>query len=253
MGEPVPAVPLAGGTGRRSGAGRRRPWRRGVSRASEPLDVRLPEQRLVGHVQADHRDREAAPEDDPRRLRIHPDVELRGRRPVSLTHGAAHQAHVRDLRRHAPGARQQQGRDVGQRARRDQGDGLGRRLQRGAQELQRALGPDLRYGLRQVRAVQAGRPVDLGGDLEGSRQRAPRAPPPPARPLRPSSARIRRALRVVWTRRALPPTVVMPRTSSSGRASARVIASASSCPGSQSSRSAGTRPVRPSAQPWSYG
>jgi hypothetical protein len=45
---------------------------------------------------------------------------------------------------------------------------------------------------------------------------------------RPSSASTRRAFSVVAASGALPPTVVIPRTSSSGRASASVIASASS-------------------------
>ncbi|HEY5629467.1 MAG TPA: nucleoside hydrolase, partial [Candidatus Limnocylindrales bacterium] len=63
---------------------------------------------------------------------------------------------------------------------------------------------------------------------------------------RPRSASTRRALRVVAASGALPPIVVIPRTSSSGRARASAMASASSWPGSQSMMT-GVREAAPPA------
>ena len=201
----------------------------------QPGDVGVEEQRRVGHVEADHRDRQAAAEHDPGRLRVHPDVELGRGRPVPLAHRAAHQADVGDLRCQAGRGEQQLG-DVGQRPGRDQGDRAGRGLERRAQEREGALGPEL------GRAAPGG-PRRRGRSRRARRRRsraaagaAPPRRPPPGTSVRPSSARTRSVLRVVSRRPTLPATVVMPRTSSSGRARASVIASASSWPGSQSSR-----------------
>ena len=189
----------------------------------------------MGHVEADHRDREAAAEHDARGLRVHPDVELGGGRPVALAHGAAHEADVPDPGGQR-GRRQEQLGDVRQRPGRDQGHGLRRRLERRPQERERALGPHLGA------AARAGR-RRRGRSRRGRRRRSragrtsgAAAPAATGTSVRSSSASIRSVLRVVSRSPTLPPTVVIPRTSSSGRASARVIASASSWPGSQSSR-----------------
>ena len=110
------------------------------------------------------------PEDDPRGLGVHPDVELGGRRPVPLPHGAAHEADVPDLRRQG-GCREQQLGDVRQRTGRDQRHGLRCRLERRPQERERPLRTDLRAGLGQVRAVEPALPVHVVRDLERAHQR----------------------------------------------------------------------------------
>ncbi len=137
-------------------------------------DLGVAEDRLVGHVEADHRDREAAAEHDARGLRVHPDVELGGGRPVALAHGAAHEADVLDPGGQR-GRRQEELGDVRQRPGRDQGHGLRRRLERRPQERERALGPHLGPRLRKVGAVEAALPVDVVGDLERPHERRRRA------------------------------------------------------------------------------
>ena len=127
----------------------------------------------MGDVEADHRDREAAAEHDPRRLRVHPDVELGRGRPVALADGPAHEADVRDLRRQAGRGQQQLG-DVGQRPRRDQRDRAGRRLEGRPQERERALGPHLGARLGEVGPVEPALAVDVVGDLERPRERGRR-------------------------------------------------------------------------------
>ena len=113
-------------------------------------------------------------EDDARGLRVHPDVELGGRRPVPLADGAAHQADVPDLRCQRRRREQQLG-DVRERARRDQRHGLRRRLERRPQERERTLGPDLGARLGQVRAVEPALAVHVVRDLERPHQRCRRA------------------------------------------------------------------------------
>ena len=81
------------------------------------------QQRLVGHVQPDHRDRHAGAEHDVRRLGVRDDVELRRGGRVALPDRAAHQAQVGDLRRQVRVQAQQQ-RDVGERPDRRDRDGL---------------------------------------------------------------------------------------------------------------------------------
>ena len=251
---PVPAVALAGGTARRSGAGRRTRRRPACRSAVQPVDVGVEEQRLVGDVEADHRDRQAAAEHDPRRLRVHPDVELGGRRPVALAHrrrpsGRCARSSAPGRARPAAAGRCWSAGPVGISV-----TGSGRRLERRPQERERALGPDLGARLREVGAVEPALAVDVVGDLERPHERGRGARPRPARPCRPSSASDPQRV----ARRLAQPDVAAdgrdrraPRAP--GRASASVIASASSWPGSQSSRTgmaavtAGSRTRRPAA------
>ena len=88
-------------------------------------------------------------------------------------------------------------------------------------------------GLRQVRAVESRVPVELDRDPR-SRTSGRSAPAATGTSVRPSRVRTRSALRVVRSSGALPATVVIASSRSSGRAVASTIASASSCPGSQS-------------------
>ena len=147
----------------------------------QPLDVAVQEQGLVRHVQADHRDRQPAPEHDPRGLRVDPDVELGGGRPVALAHGAAHQADVGDLRRQGRGGEQELG-DVGQRPGRDQRHGLRRGLERRPQERRARPRAGRRRPARggrrrRARSRRARRPRSRAGGSAGPRRR-----PRPGRP-----------------------------------------------------------------------
>ena len=91
-----------------------RPDRVPVSRSA--CGVRPVQQRLVGDVEAHHRDRHAGPEHDVGGLGVGVDVELGRDGGVPLPDRAAHQAQVGDLRGEVRVEPQQQ-RDVGQRAR----------------------------------------------------------------------------------------------------------------------------------------
>ena len=62
----------------------------GAAGAAQPLGMRAREERLVRHVEPDHRDRDPAREDSGRRLRVDERVELRRRRDVSFGDRAAH-------------------------------------------------------------------------------------------------------------------------------------------------------------------
>ena len=84
--------------------------------------------RLVGDVEAHHRDRQAGLEDDRRGLGIGVDVELGGDGRVPVPDRAAHQAEVRDPRRELRVEPEQQG-DVRQRPDRRDRDRLGMRSQ----------------------------------------------------------------------------------------------------------------------------
>ena len=90
---------------------------------AQRLGVRPVEQRLVGHVEAHHRDRHAGPEHDVGGLGVGVDVELGRDGGVPLPDRAAHQAQVRDPRRELRVEPEQQ-RDVGQRPDRRDRDGL---------------------------------------------------------------------------------------------------------------------------------
>ena len=72
--------------------------------------------------------------------------------------------------------------------------------------------------------------------MKSSRESGRSAPAATSTSLRPTSSRTRRAFAVVFSSVWFPATVVTPRRSSSGLASASRSAIASSCPGSQSSR-----------------
>ena len=129
----------------------------------EAGDVGLQEERPVGHVEAHHRDRDPAPEDDRGRLRVLPDVELGGRRRVPLPQRAAHEADPLDPLADAR-PRPQEERDVRERAGRHERDrAVGRRHQR-LRQRQRTLRPRRRRRLRQVGAVEAALAVELDRD-----------------------------------------------------------------------------------------
>ena len=126
----------------------------------EPGDVRREDERLVGDVQAGHPDRDPRLEDDRRRLRVGPDVELgRGGR-VALAERPAHQPDGRDAVAQARRGPQQQ-RDVRQRPGRHEGHRLVRLPKERARQLQRADPDRADRRLGQVRAVEPGGAMDL--------------------------------------------------------------------------------------------
>ena len=199
----------------------------------------------MGDVEAGHPERDPRLEDDRGGLRVGPDVELGGGRRVARAERAAHQRDPGD-----PGAQrrrrtEQQG-DVRQRPGGDERHRL-RRPRAGARPSAPppiSRRPDRRF--RQVGAVEPRIAVELDRDprLAHSGRSAPAATGTSVRPRR---VRTRSALRVVRSSGALPATVVIASSSSSGRASARAIARASSWPGSQS-RMIGWWPRRSVAQ-----
>ncbi len=88
---------------------------------AEPLGVLERHERPVGGVERDHPDRPAAVDDDPRGLRVEPDVELGRGRHVPVVVGAAHDHDLRD-RVEDPRLLLDRHRDVGQRPDRAQDD-----------------------------------------------------------------------------------------------------------------------------------
>ena len=118
---PRPSRTRAAWKRRRSRTGRRRacPPRR---RSASGCDVGRRHQRLVGHVEPDHRHVEPAREHPVRRLGVGPDVELGRRRGVALADRAAHQHDALELGRQLRVAGQEQ-RHVGERSGRDERDG----------------------------------------------------------------------------------------------------------------------------------
>ena len=103
-----------------------------------------------------------------------------------------------------------------------------------------------RWPWRQHNAADPVHPMHVRSGGERAQQRPVRPPPPQAtaRPVSPTTAQ---ALGRVWARPALPPATVTRRTSSSGLASARNSAMASSVPGSQSMMTG--RAVTPTRHP----
>ena len=93
----------------------------GCPQRSKPCAVLLRHERLVRGIQGQHPDGSAAVDDDPGRLRIQEDVELRGGGGIAVVVRAAHDHEFRDP---IDDARflAHRGRDVGQRADRDQRD-----------------------------------------------------------------------------------------------------------------------------------
>ena len=129
------------------------------------------QQRLVGDVEAHHRQVDVGGEHAVRRLGIAPDVELGGGRHVALPDRAAHEHDPLDPRLD-PGITRQQQRDVGERPDGYQRDRSRRRLQRrrdpvnGVSLLRRPA----RRG--QFGAFEAGLAVDVGGNLQLAHERA---------------------------------------------------------------------------------
>ena len=172
-------------------------------------------------------------------LRVGPDVELGGRGHVALGGGTPHRDDPLDVG--ATGALEQQ-RDVGQRAGRHQRDG------RGLAAIVRS---------RKSTACSPSGSCRAGGSVGPSRPLSPwtceatvssrasgrSAPAATGMSVRPARSSTRSAFAVVFSSVWLPWTVVTPRTSTSGLASASSSAIASSCPGSQS-RMIGMRHAR---------
>ncbi len=134
----------------------------GTAGVAQPLGVGAREQRLVRHVEPDHRARDPAREHRRGRLGIDEGIELRGRRDVSLRDRAAHPddaleaiGHVRVPLEHE--------REVRERCSRDEHDA---RLDEPRQEVGgvRLHGPRRRLG--QLGAVQAGLAMNVRGSAE---------------------------------------------------------------------------------------
>jgi len=131
------------------------------------------DERLMGHVEARHHDRDAGLEDDRRRLRVLPDVELGRRGRIADSQRASHQRDRGDPLPQRRERAQEQG-DVRERPGRDErhrDGGIGLANDRGHQ-LDRRPRRDGRARLRQVRAVEAGRPVDLDRDPRLAHERS---------------------------------------------------------------------------------
>ena len=117
------------------------------------------------HVEPDHRHVESAREHTTRGLRIGPDVELGRGRDIALRNRAAHEDDP--LRPSLRVARQEE-RDVRQRPGRDErraGDAL-------REEVDGVLGDRTSPRLRQLRPVEPGLAVDVGGDERLTDERA---------------------------------------------------------------------------------
>ena len=127
----------------------------------------------MGDLQRHERNRPAAVEHDRGGLRVGPDVELRGGGEVPLPDRATHDADLGDPREQLR-VRPHEARDVRQRPGRDERDAVRRSADQPRQQLHGALGhgPDSRF--RQVRAVEAGRAMDVIGDVAGPHERARR-------------------------------------------------------------------------------
>ncbi len=152
---------------RRRLAGRR-------AQRAESVAVLARDQRPMGGVERDHPDRPAAVDDDPRRLGIQPDVELRRRRRVPVVVRPAHDHDLGDLLED-PGLLLDRGRDVRQRTHGHQRDVAVRREVGVDQPVDRVLvaGRDRRLGQVQLVAVDPRRRVDLFGLRAGQRPRHP--------------------------------------------------------------------------------
>ena len=139
--------------------------------AADPLDDGRGRQRLVRQLQADERERHAAPDDDLCGLGVHPCVELGVRRPVAPPARAAHPDDpaelVADVRR-----RLQQEGDVRQRPGGHERHRLLRLAQDVGHELDRRTRVELDVGVGQVGPVQSALAVHVGRGLQLAAQRA---------------------------------------------------------------------------------
>ncbi len=184
-------------------------------------------------VEPDHRHRDPAAEHRARRLRVDERVELGGRRHVALGDRAAHPDDALEPRRARPG-----GARAG--ARRSSAAPSGRattsRLDQLGEEVDGVHAERLRRRLGQRGPVEAALAVHVRGDAQRRARAAASAPAATGMSVRPASSSTLSALRVVFSSVWLPATVVTPRSSTSGEASASRIAIASSWPGSQSMR-----------------
>ena len=145
-----------------------------VAEAGECLDALGEAEHAVGHVERHHGDRHAAPQHHVRGLGVDIDVELGGRGDVAdLEIGAAHHHDLADVRRDVRRLDHRHG-DIGQRAERAQRHRPWRlAAQRVDDEVDAVLGLERLLRFRQLRAVEAGRPVDM----LGRHQRPPHWPP----------------------------------------------------------------------------
>jgi hypothetical protein len=129
----------------------------GSSRAAQAIGVRTREERLVRHVEADHRDLDAALEDDGRGLRVDERVELRRRSDVALRDCAAHPD---DALESLPdiGTALEQDRDVRERSGRHEHDA---RLEEVGEKVDRMRVDGLRRRFREVGPVESRLAVDV--------------------------------------------------------------------------------------------
>ena len=218
----------------RSRTARRRACRRGPQPRRRSA-CRGPEERLVGDVEADHRHVDPAREHALRGLGVGPDVELGGRRDVALGDRAAHEDDPLEPVGCLGVAGEQQ-RDVRQRAGRDQRHRLRRRVSSGREEVDGVLDDRARPSARGRSGPSMPVSPWTWRRRRGSRTSGRRRPAATGTSPRPTNSSTRSAFAVVFSRVWLPATVVMPRRSTSGLASASSSAIASSWPGSQSRR-----------------
>ena len=197
--------------GGRGGSGRRRCRTRAGPRPRRLTACRAPRiaaqargrhQGLVGHVQAEHHERDAGLEHHLRGVRVDVDVELGGGRDVALADGAAHQHDLADAAD-----------DVGRLVQRQRELVSGPSVQSVTLPAGRARSSSIsastacavgerRRRRRQVGAIQAGRAVDvLGGDRRRAR----------------AAARSRRGPAGRAARRARPPCARSPRSAPAAR------------------------------------
>jgi hypothetical protein len=150
--------PAAGGAGRRAER----------AEALQPLGG---DQRLVGHVEPEHRERGAAAEDRRRRVRVDVDVELRGWGHVAQADSTTHE-HDPAQPRHDVGRLGE-----GERHVRERPDRAERHRARGPaaddvhDRVHRVLVPERHGRLGQLDAVQAGGAVDVLGRLQPPEER----------------------------------------------------------------------------------
>ena len=160
---------------------RRAVGRAGASRG-ETLEIGLAQHGLARHVEADQDRRRRAllgegADDDARRLRVVPDVELRRRRRIAADRERAAHRHEQFQPAHEAGIARDGERDIGQRPGGDE-DQLALVLERGGQQrVDRMRARRRRRGLRQHGAAEAGDAVDVAGVVDMAEQRRRRALP----------------------------------------------------------------------------
>ena len=159
--------------------------------AAELVGVRVGDERLVGHVEADHRHVDPALEDAARRLGVGPDVELGRRRAVPLADRAAHQ---HDPLRPGVRVQREEQRDVRERPGRHERKRPVPLPDRPRQEVDRVLGRPAR---RPAAAGRARRARSRRGRAQRRRARGragrPRPRPPARRPARRARGRAARS------------------------------------------------------------